>query len=137
MSGEAEGPEHGWLIHKAGRGWYRPNAQGYTNDTAQAGRYSHEEALSYSHPNGWKGPRDGMTIIHEDALPAALPPYEKQLRKALEDMTATPYQIMWLYVRAARERHKGNLTHTARAIGVHRRTLQRLLQSKMPPRVEG
>lgn len=59
---------YGWLIHKAGRGWYRPAAQGYTNDPMQAGRYSHEEALSYSHPNGWDGPRDGITVKHESEL---------------------------------------------------------------------
>lgn len=63
-----DAPLHGWLIHKAGRGWYRPNAQGYTSDTAQAGRYSHEDALSYSHPNGWDGPRDEITIRHESEV---------------------------------------------------------------------
>jgi hypothetical protein len=31
----------GWLIYKAGRGYYRPNAQGYTNDPAEAGRYDY------------------------------------------------------------------------------------------------
>ena len=56
---------HGWLIHKAGRGWYRPNAKGYTGCIAEAGRYSHEDALDYSHPNGWDGPRDNITIKHE------------------------------------------------------------------------
>lgn len=61
-----------WLIHKAGRGWYRPNAQGYTLDPAQAGRYTHEKALSYSHPNGLDGPRDGMTIKHESEVPGAI-----------------------------------------------------------------
>ena len=61
--------EQGWLIHKTGRGWYRPKAQGYTSDTAQAGRYSYDDAMSYSHPNGWDGPRDGITIKHESDLP--------------------------------------------------------------------
>lgn len=63
----------GWLIHKAGRGWYRPNAQGYTLNPAEAGRYSKEEALRYSHPNGHDGPRDGMTIKHESEVAGALP----------------------------------------------------------------
>lgn len=58
----------GWLIHKAGRGWYLPEAAGYTNDPKQAGRYSRKEAESYSHPNGWSGPRDGMTLRHESEL---------------------------------------------------------------------
>lgn len=63
---------HGWLIHKAGRGWYRPNAKGYTGCLAEAGRYSHEDALDYSHPNGWDGPRDNITIKHESEV--ARPP---------------------------------------------------------------
>lgn len=63
-------PQSGWLIHKSGRGWYRPNAQGYTSDITQAGRYSYEDARSYSHPNGWDGPRDGITIKHERHLKA-------------------------------------------------------------------
>lgn len=62
----------GWLIHKAGRGWYRPDAQGYTNDTQQAGRYTYEDALSYSHPNGWAGPRDGIIVLHESRINAAI-----------------------------------------------------------------
>ena len=63
---------HGWLIHKAVRGWYRPNAKGYTGCIAEAGRYSHEDALDYSHPNGWDGPRDNITIKHESEV--ARPP---------------------------------------------------------------
>ena len=63
-----EVPQHGWLIHKAGRGWYRPKAQGYTSRVAEAGRYSHKDALSYSHPNGWDGPRDEITIKHESEV---------------------------------------------------------------------
>lgn len=63
MSETDKAAEEGeWLIHKAGRGWFRPNAQGYTADPADAGRYSHADALSYSHPNGWDGPRDEITI---------------------------------------------------------------------------
>ncbi|SDG35618.1 hypothetical protein [Pelagibacterium luteolum] len=65
---EPPDPSRGWLIHKAGRGWYRPNAQGYTNKTSEAGRYSRDEAESYSHPNGWDGPRDGITIKHESEV---------------------------------------------------------------------
>ena len=63
-----------WLIHKAGRGWYRPNAHGYTANPAEAGRYSHSEALSYSHPNGWSGPRDGITIKRVCEVIAAAAP---------------------------------------------------------------
>lgn len=87
-------PQEGWLIHKAGRGWYRPNAQGYTSDPSQAGRFSHKDAMEYSHPNGPNGPRDGITIKHEcevqkyirrdrDAL-AALPEVQALIRQAVE-----------------------------------------------------
>ena len=57
------GPEV-WLIYKNGRGWYRPNAQGYTNAVAEAGRYTYADAMKHSHPNGPEGPRDGMKIKH-------------------------------------------------------------------------
>ncbi len=50
-------------IHKAGRGWYRPNANGYTMDRAQAGLYTLNDALRHTHPNGPKGPRDGLTYV--------------------------------------------------------------------------
>ncbi|AZV00370.1 hypothetical protein pthi1_p05 [Paracoccus phage vB_PthS_Pthi1] len=59
---------HGWLIHKAGRGWFLPKAKGYTGCIAEAGRYSREDALSYSHPNDWDGPRDNITIKHESEI---------------------------------------------------------------------
>lgn len=64
-------PEAGWLIFKAGRGWYRPDAQGYTSSPLEAGRYTRQEALSRSHPNGLDGPRDGMSIKHESEVPGA------------------------------------------------------------------
>lgn len=58
-------PETGWMIWKDMRGWYRPDAAGYTYDPSQAGRYSYADALAHSHPNGINGPRDGMSIKHE------------------------------------------------------------------------
>lgn len=76
----------GWLIHKAGRGWYRPNAQGYTNNPAEAGRYTHEVALSYSHPNGMDGPRDGMTIRHETEVEGAFGTPKAPARFTREDV---------------------------------------------------
>jgi hypothetical protein len=62
-----------WLIHKSGRGWYRPNAAGYTNNPAEAGRYTHAKAVEHSHPNGLSGSRDGMTIWHENEVHGAMP----------------------------------------------------------------
>ena len=62
-----------YLIHKAGRGWYRPDAQGYTLDPRQAGRYSFDEAVAHSHPNGPFGPRDGITVKNESEVDGACP----------------------------------------------------------------
>lgn len=74
-----QGPEEAWLIHKAGRGWYRPEARGYTGNPAEAGRYSYEDAYSHSHPNGESAPRDGITIKRAStvlATPAPVVPAE-------------------------------------------------------------
>lgn len=40
--------------------YYRPNAQGYTVVEAEAGRFTLDEAIAYSYPNGPDGPRDGI-----------------------------------------------------------------------------
>jgi hypothetical protein len=52
-----------YLIFKAGRGFYRPNAQGYTMTTLDAGRFTRAEAESHTHPNGPDGPRDGLDYM--------------------------------------------------------------------------
>lgn len=62
--------ETGYLIHKAGRGWYRPGAAGYTLNADEAGRFTRREAISHSRPNGPTGPRDGLTFRHESEVPA-------------------------------------------------------------------
>lgn len=54
-----------YLICKRGA-YYRPNSRGYTTSVIQAGRYTLAEAKAITHPNGFDGPRDGMTYIHED-----------------------------------------------------------------------
>ncbi len=56
-----------YLIRKNGY-YYRPNAQGYTSSKADAGRYTLEEAIRRSHPNGPDGPRDGITYELADAI---------------------------------------------------------------------
>lgn len=56
-----------YLIRKNGY-WYRPNAQGYTLCKDDAGRFSLDEAVSYSHPNGPDGPRDGITYEPAPAI---------------------------------------------------------------------
>jgi hypothetical protein len=58
-----------YLICKGGA-YYRPNAQGYTRNRSEAGRYTLEEAISHSHPNGPDGPRDGITYELDTAPPS-------------------------------------------------------------------
>jgi hypothetical protein len=62
-----------WLLFKNGRGWYRPGAKGYTNEPAQAGRFTWDEAWKHSHPNGPDGPRDGITIKRESEVSGVSP----------------------------------------------------------------
>lgn len=57
-SPKSDGDEY--LICKNGM-YYRPNAQGYTSSVVDAGRYTLDEPIRHSHPNGPNGPRDGMT----------------------------------------------------------------------------
>jgi hypothetical protein len=61
--------EAAYLIRKNGM-YYRPNAQGYTISKAEAGRYTLEEAVLHSHPNGPDGPRDGITYEPAATHPA-------------------------------------------------------------------
>jgi hypothetical protein len=49
-----------YVIIKNGM-YYRPDAAGYTSSLAEAGRYTLEDAVSRSHPNGTDGPRDGIS----------------------------------------------------------------------------
>ena len=51
-----------YFIRKYGL-YYRPNAQGYTSNKDEAGRYTLAEAINHSHPNGPDGPRDGVSYI--------------------------------------------------------------------------
>lgn len=74
-----------YLIHKSGRGWYRPGAKGYTLNADEAGRFTHSEAKRWTHPNGPEGPRDGLTFKHESDVPRGSN-CEKDLR--IHDLTA-------------------------------------------------
>lgn len=56
-----EGREY--LIRKGGF-FYRPNAEGHTNNWKDAGLFTIHDAELYSHPNGPSGPRDGITFSH-------------------------------------------------------------------------
>jgi hypothetical protein len=43
--------------------FYRPDAHGYTQNVWEAGSFTHDDAVSYSHPNGPDGPTDGITMV--------------------------------------------------------------------------
>ena len=77
--------ENGYLIHKSGRGWYCPEAKGYTLSADEAGRFTRRDAISLSHPNGADGPRDGISFRHESEIQSGSS-CEKDLR--IHDLTA-------------------------------------------------
>ena len=72
--------EEKYLITKRGA-YYKPNAQGYTNLKHLAGRYTLEQAIRYSHPNGKDGPRDGISFVPEETAPLSL---DSDINYALE-----------------------------------------------------
>lgn len=57
-----------------------------------------------------------------------------EIRAALETFDVNPFRICWLYVHAAFAHHGHSVSGTARALGMSRRTMQRQLQSKAPPK---
>lgn len=59
-----------YVIHKSGKGWYRPDACGYTFIASEAGLYSLQDAIDYTHPNGPDGPRDGLTYKLKSSVEA-------------------------------------------------------------------
>jgi len=74
-------PNDRYVITKGGY-YYRPNAQGYTTDVEQAGRFTLHEAIQYSHPNGPDGPRDG--IDYTPAPPATFDVARENARLRVE-----------------------------------------------------
>lgn len=66
-----------YVIRKGGY-FYRPNAEGYTSNANDAGRFSLKQAILHSSPNGPDGPRDGIT-------------YELATR------TPDPTPVAWMY----------------------------------------
>lgn len=69
-SGNTSDKPDAYLIRKGGA-YYRPNAEDYTRSKADAGRYTLEDAIRHSHPNGPDGPRDGMSYEPAPAEPVA------------------------------------------------------------------
>ena len=64
--------------------------------------------------------------------PHQYPDAAEELARAVADMTEPTDLIQWLYVRAAVHACGGNVSDAARRMGMHRRTVQRILQSHRP-----
>ena len=64
--------ESEYLITKGGY-YYRPKAAGYTTCKHEAGRFTLEDAIAYSHPNGPDGPRDGIRYEPAPPMPEDTP----------------------------------------------------------------
>lgn len=92
-----------YLICKYGA-YYRPNAQGYTTVVAEAGRYTLDEAIKHSHPNGPDGPRDGITYIPDPTpTPTADQPEgaienESEVKAVKKPFSGNPYDIPYTKV---------------------------------------
>jgi len=97
-----------YLIRKRGA-FYRPNAEGYTNNKAEAGRYTLAQAIWHSHPNGPNGPRDGIDYVLADE-PAA--PCLASVSSASEEPEALDWRLI---AKAAGEHGVRYRTNTAMA----------------------
>lgn len=51
---------------------------------------------------------------------------------ALSEQPLSPAQLEWDYIQRVMQEHQGNISATARALGMHRRTLQRKLSKHSP-----
>ncbi|SFV31237.1 Homeodomain-like domain-containing protein [Devosia crocina] len=58
------------------------------------------------------------------------------LRQAVLRMDLTPEQVRWHYIQLAHHSTGRNVTKTAEKLGIHRRTLQRVLAKRLPTRSE-
>lgn len=53
---------------------------------------------------------------------------------ALRTRTLNPDLLRWHYIQLTLERNEGNVSETARQLGMHRRTLQRIRGKRQPPK---
>ncbi|RZQ55900.1 two-component system response regulator [Pseudidiomarina tainanensis] len=57
---------------------------------------------------------------------------DEELPPELSDQPLTPAQLEWEHIQRVMQEHQGNISATARALGMHRRTLQRKLSKHSP-----
>ncbi len=67
-----------------------------------------------------------------DEVTAALLNDSRDLPPIL-DQPMSPDRVRWEYIHRAYERYGRNISETARRLGMHRRTLQRILSKRSPP----
>ncbi|HEV7293078.1 MAG TPA: helix-turn-helix domain-containing protein [Devosia sp.] len=58
--------------------------------------------------------------------------HQTRLRSILVTLDAPPSEVLFHYVRATLEECDGCISEAARRLGMHRRTLQRMLLKKAP-----
>lgn len=57
-----------------------------------------------------------------------------ELDRSLRSLVLTADQVRWHYIHLVYETHHRNVSETARQLGMHRRTLQRILSKTKPRR---
>lgn len=73
------------------------------------------------------GVNDILTALHDTVVPATAPV------APVAETRPTPERLEWEYLQKVLQEHDGNISATARSLGMHRRTLQRKL-TKRPVR---
>lgn len=62
----------------------------------------------------------------------AAPSHHAALRRAMVTLDLSPNELTFHYVRAVLDEEDGCVSATARRLGIHRRTLQRMLDKRCP-----
>jgi len=57
---------------------------------------------------------------------------ESEAEPSVSDQPLSPAQLEWEHIQRVMQEHQGNISATARALGMHRRTLQRKLSKHSP-----
>lgn len=63
---------------------------------------------------------------------AVAPTDNSKLQTEQDNALLSPEQLEWEHIQRTLEQFDGNISHTARALGMHRRTLQRKLLKRRP-----
>lgn len=58
--------------------------------------------------------------------------HEHEITKLLAEKACNPDLVKWHFIMASFESQGRNVTHTAKRLGMHRKSLQRILAKKAP-----